>query len=164
MTENLLKRIDELSDRESIRVLEFYAERVFEGMKSSPEEMLDGIPEEFKNRAPFDRVLEMSDKEGAHPLPEAESVALTRELLRIFALDPAFAPSLAEALDEYKDDKLFVGEILATGVAVSMIIVVATTTFKGKIGEFDIIKKEADASLIESILKYFPKLTGKTLT
>ena len=164
MNEILLKRIDELNDLKAIRALEFYAERVFEGMKSSPEEMLDGIPEEFKNRAPFERALKMSNKERAQPLPEAESVALTRELLRVFALDPVFAPSLAEALDEYQDDTLFVGEILATGVAVSMIIVAATTTFKAKIGNFEIIKKEADASLIESILKYFPKLTGKTLT
>ena len=164
MTENLLKRIDELSDREAIRVLEFYAERVFEGMESSLKETLGGVPEEFKNRAPFERALDMSDKEGAHPLPEAESVALTWELLRIFARDPAFAPSLAEALDEYRDDTLFVGEILATGVAVSMIIVAATTTFRGKIGSFKVNKEKADASLIESLLKHFPKLIGKTLT
>ena len=85
--------------------------------------------------------------------------------MRIFARDPVFAPSLAEALDEYEDNNLFVGEILATGVAVSMIIVAATTTFQGKIGKSIVVgKKAADASLIESLLKYFPKLIGKTLT
>jgi hypothetical protein len=165
MTENLLKRIDELSNLEAIRAFEFYAERVLEGMESTPEKAIDGIPEEFKDNALFKRALEMSDEEGAHPLPEAESVALTRELLRIFARDPVFAPSLAEALDEYEDNNLFVGEILATGVAVSMIIVAATTTFRGKIGKSIVVgKKAADANLIESLLKYFPKLMGKTLT
>jgi len=164
MMENLLNKIDELNNRKAIRALEFYSARVFKGMESSPEEMLDGVPEEFKNRAPFDRALKMSNKERAQTLPEAESAALARELLRTFARDPVFAPSLAEALDEYRDDKLLVGEILATGVAVSMIIVAATTTFKGKIGSFVVSKKEADASLIESLLKHFPKLIGKTLT
>jgi hypothetical protein len=57
-----------------------------------------------------------------------------------------------------------VGEILATGVAASMIIVAATTTFKGKIGSFMVNKEKADASLIESLLKIFPKLMGKALT
>jgi hypothetical protein len=158
MTENLLKRIDELDDRKAIRVLEFYSARVFEGMKTSPQEMLDGIPEEFKDRAPFERVLEMSRKESVRPLPEAESAVLARQLLYVFARDPAFAPSLAEALNEYRDDKLLVGEILAIGVAISMIIVACTTEFKGRVGTFQVTKETADASLIESLLKNFPKL------
>ena len=158
MSEELLKRIDELDDRKAIRVLEFYSMRIFEGMETSPEEMLAGIPEEFKNLAPFESVLEMSGKERGKPLPETESVLLARELLRGFARDPAFAPSLLKALDEYKDDTLLAGAILATGVAVSMIIVASTTAFKGRIGNFKVTKEKASASLIESLLKYFPKL------
>lgn len=158
MMENLLKRIDELDDRKAIRVLEFYAGRVFEGMKTSPKELLDGIPKEFKSRVPFERVLDMSAKESDRPLPEAESAVLARELLHVFARDPVFTPSLAEALDEYKDDKLLVGAILATGVAVSMIIVVSTTAFKGKVGTFEVTKETANASFIEALLKHFPKL------
>jgi hypothetical protein len=158
MTENLLQRIEELNDRKAIRVLEFFSARVFEGMQSTPEELLEGIPEEFKGRAPFERVLKMSSKERARPLPEAESAALTRELMYVFARDPVFAPSLAEALDEYRDEKLLAGEILAIGIAVSMIIVASTTTFRGKIGSFVVNKKEADAGFIEALLKHFPKL------
>jgi len=158
MTEHLLERIDELDDRKAIRVLEFYSTRVFQGMKTSLEEMLDGIPKELKNRAPFDHVREMSGKERAHPLPEADSAVLARELLYVFARDPAFAPSLAEALDEYQDDKLLVGAILAIGIAVSMIIVASTTTCKGRVGSFEVTKKTADANLIEALLKHFPKL------
>jgi hypothetical protein len=158
MSEDLLKRIDELDDRKAIRVLEFYSTRIFEGMDTTPEEMLAGIPEEFKNCAPFERVLEMSGKERAKPLPETESVLLARELLRGFARDPAFAPSLLKALDEYQDDTLLAGAILAIGVAVSMIVVASTTAFKGRIGNFEITKETADANFIEALLKHFPKL------
>ena len=158
MSEDLLKIIDRLDDRKTIRVLEFYSARVFEGMETSPKEMLNNIPEEFQGRVPFERVLEMSSKEQAHPLQEAESALLARELLCGFARDPAFAPSLAETLDEYQDDKLLVGAILATGIALSMIIVASTTTFKGKIGNFEVRKKAADANFIEALLKYFPKI------
>jgi hypothetical protein len=158
MREHLLKRIDELDARQAIRVLEFYAARVFEGMKTSPQEMLDGIPAEFKDRAPFERVLEMSGKERARPLPEADSAVLARELLYVFAGDPTFAPSLAEALDEYQDDKLLAGAILAIGVAISMIVVASTTAFRGRVGNFEVTKERADATFIEALLKHFPKL------
>lgn len=158
MSEDLLKRIDELDDRKAIRVVEFYSTRIFEGMETTPEEMLAGIPEEFKDCAPFESVLEMSGKERAKPLPETESVLLARELLRGFARDPAFAPSLLKALDEYQDDTLLAGAILAIGIAVSMIIVASTTEFKGRIGNFEITKETADANFIEALLKHFPKL------
>lgn len=138
-------------------MLEFYATRIFEGSNTSPQEMLDGIPEEFKDRAPFGRVLTMSRNEHAHPLPESESTVLARELLQGFARDPVFASSLAEAFDEYQDDELMVGEILATGIALSMIIIASTTAFSGKIGRFRVEKKTADASFIEALLKHFPK-------
>ncbi len=159
MSDELIKRIDELDDQKAIRVLEFYSKRLFEHIETSPEEMLAGIPEEFKDRAPFESILQMSRKERAKRLPEAESVLLARELLRGFARDPAFAPSLLKALDEYQDDTLIVGELLAIGVAVSMIIVASTTTFKGRIGNFEIRKRLADAKFIEALLKNFPKLS-----
>ena len=157
MSEELLKRIDALDDRKAIRVLEFYSARVFDGMETSPEKMLDSIPKEFQDRAPFGRVLAMSGKERARSLPEGESAELARALLCGFARDPAFAPSLAEALDEYRDEKLLAGAILATGIALSMIIVASTTTFKGKVGNFEVRKETADASFIEALLKHFPK-------
>ena len=157
MSAGLLERIDELDDRKLIRVLEFYSVRLFEGVETSPLEILGGIPAEFRERAPFERVLEMSGRERAHPLPETESVALAGELLRGFARDPTFAPSLAQALDEYRDDTLMAGVNLTTGIAVSMIIIAATTTFRGTVGSFEVAKEAADASLIEAVLKYFPK-------
>jgi hypothetical protein len=159
MSEGLIKRIDELDDRKAIRILEFYSKRLLEGIETAPEEMLAGIPEEFKDRAPFESILKMSGKERAKRLPEAESVLLARELLRGFARDPVFAPSLSKTLDEYQDDTLIVGELLAIGLAVSMIIVASTTTFKGRIGNFEITKGIADASFIEALLKHFPKLS-----
>jgi hypothetical protein len=156
--DDLRNRIDELDDRKAIRVLEFYAARIFEGMQTSPQAMLNGIPQEFKERAPFERALELSGRERARPLPEAESAVLARELLHGFARDPAFAPSLAKALDEYHDDRLLAGAILAIGVAVSMIIVASTTAFKGRVGGFEVTKETADATFIEALLKHFPKL------
>jgi len=163
MTQQLPKRIAELDDRKAIRLLEFYAARVFEGSNTSPQEMIEGIPEELREQAPFGRVLEMSGKERARPLPEGESATLARKILSVFAQDPAFAPSLAQALEEYRDDKLLLGEVLDTGIALSMVIVACTFQFKATIGPITIIKTPADAGLIKAIAevieasrKHFP--------
>jgi hypothetical protein len=153
MTQPLLKRIADLDDRKAIRVLEYYAARVFEGSQTSPQEMIEGIPQELREKAPFDRVLEMSGKERGRPLPEGESATLARKILSVFAQDPAFAPSLAQALEAYRDDKLLLGEVLDTGIALSMVIVACTFQFKATIGSFTIVKTAADATLIEAIAK-----------
>lgn len=158
MSEDLVKRIEALDDKQSVRILEFYAEQLFEGMETSPEEMIENIPLQYKDAAPYERIFDMSSKERARPLPEAESSLLARELLIGFARNPGFEKSLNNALDEYNDDTLLAGTILATGVAISMIIVAATTSFKGKIGEFDVVKKNADAELLKVLIQLFPKL------
>jgi hypothetical protein len=113
--------------------------------------MLDGIPAELKAQAPFEHVLKMSGKERARPLPEGESARIARDILAVFAKDPAFAPSLAQALEEYRDDKLLAAEILATGTALSMVIVAATTTLEVTIGKVKIKKTTASADLLKSI-------------
>ncbi len=158
MLDNLPDRINNLSDAKSIRILEFYSTQLFEGMETTPEQMLAGIPDEFKDRAPFESVLKMSATERAKHLSKSESAPLAKELLMGFSKDSAFAPSLSEALDNYQDKNLMVGEILATGIALSMIIVAATTAFNGRIGNFKITKETADATFIEALFKHFPKI------
>jgi hypothetical protein len=120
--------------------------------------MIAGIPTEYREQAPFDSVLEMSNEERSHPLSEAESATtLSREIILGSAQDPAFAPSLEEAMGEYQDEKLLTSAILATSIAVSMTIVASNTKFKGKVGKFKVEKEVADANFIEALLKHFPK-------
>jgi len=161
MSENLLlNRIDELSDRKAIRFLEFYAERIFTGTETSPEEMINNIPEKFKKHHVFDFALNMSRSDSNKILHEDESIKISKVLLRGFAQDKSFAPSLEQSLNEYQDDKLMAGSILAMGVAISMIIVASTTTVKGKIGDFEIVKEKPNEKFIEALLKHFPKLSS----
>lgn len=81
----LLSRIDKLDNRKAIRVLEFYSKRVFDGMETSHEEILNGIPAEFKDRVPVERWIHMSSKGRDRKLPETESAALVKALLYLRA-------------------------------------------------------------------------------
>lgn len=53
-----------------------------------------------------------------------------------------------------------VGEILAVGTALSMIIVASTTGLKGKIGSFEITEETANTAFIEALLKRFAAILG----
>ncbi|MHC4946814.1 MAG: hypothetical protein ACYTG1_00935 [Planctomycetota bacterium] len=155
MDSTLPDRLRQLDDHKAVRLLDQYASRLFDGMETTPQELLAGVVPELRD-SPIVRGAEtMSADERDRPLSTAQSVDLARQLLDCFARDPDLAPSLEETLDEYRDDTLLVGAILATGVAVSMVIVAATTTFKGRVGKFRIEKGTAQPEQLREIARVF---------
>jgi len=156
---SLLERVEMLSDRKAIRILEFYAERLFQGLTTSPEEIIKNVPEAFKGHPIFEFWLNMSRSDSNKVLSETDSILLAKDILRGFAMDSSFAPALEDALNDYHDDKLMAESILAFGIAISMIIVASTTTLEAEIKGCKIEKKEANVKLIETLLKHFPKFS-----
>ena len=157
MSTSLQERIEQLDDYKAVQLLGEYSNRLFEGLETELEEMLDGVPPELKDTELFQQAQSLSQEERDRPLSESRSAELARDLLRYFAQDPSLAPSLETTMNEYKDDRLIVGAILATGVAISMIIVAATTQAKGEIGGVKFKKTIANADLVGTIIKHFPK-------
>lgn len=164
MSAQLIERLQQLDDHKAIRLLEQFAGRIFEGMETPMDEMLNGVIPEVKNTAFFQQALSLSQEEQGRPLPEHQSAEVARALLLTFAQDPDMAPALAQTLHEYRDDQLMVGAILATGVAVSMIIVAATTRLQVKIGDGEIIKDAASEGQLKALLGALPKLFSTILT
>ncbi|MBS9405438.1 hypothetical protein KG088_17670 [Halomonas sp. TRM85114] len=158
MSDQLIKRVQQLDDPMAIRLLEQFSGRVFEGMETPVSEMVDGVIPEVKNTAFFQHALSLSEAEQSRPLPVQQSAEIARALLLIFAQDPAMAPALGQALDEYQDDQLMVGTILATGVAVSMIIVAATTRLKVKMANVEIVKDALSEGQQKTLFEALPKL------
>lgn len=148
MTTSLEDRIDALDDYKAVQILNEYANRLFEGLETAPEDLMAGVTPELKSTEFYRKAQSLTPEEREQPLSEAESAEVARELLSSFARDAALAPTLEATLDDYKDERLLVGAILATGVAVSMIIVAATVTAKGNIKGIEFEKKAADATLV----------------
>jgi len=61
------------------------------------------------------------------------------------------APSIRSALESMQDDKLVVDVILSIGLVASVLLIVSTVEFKGKIGSFRIEKKKVDPELLKGL-------------
>lgn len=155
MTTSLEKRIEQLDDYTVVQIINEYANRVFEGLETTTEDLMRGVTPELKDTELFQKAQTLTPEERDRPLSEAQSAELARELLTSFARDATLAPTLEATLNDYKDERLLVGAILATGVAVSMIIVAATITAKGTVKGIEFEKKAADATLVGAAGKIF---------
>lgn len=155
MTESLEARVEALPGHLAIRILEHASQRLFEGLETPHEEMIQAALPKLQGSGLVEQVQGMSAEQRAQPLPEEASAEIARGLLLCYARDPDLAPLVEASLQDYRDDKLMAGTILATGVAISMIIVAATTRLKARIGTLEIEKQTADAELVGEIVKNF---------
>ncbi len=146
MSNQLADRIGQLDDHQVVRFTQHFGEQLFEGMQVSTDDLRAGVPE----RSEFAAITDLADEQMGQTLKPLAAVECSRAILDAFARDPAIAPALESSLDEYKDDALVAGVILAAGFAVSMVIVAASTSFKGKIGNFDLVKTTASPELVKA--------------
>jgi hypothetical protein len=160
----LAERIEGLSDYQAVRLLEQCSERVFDGLVTPGDELVLGVADQLRESPELGAALGLTPAQRDAPLSEAVSAEVARALLRRLAEDPDLAPLVEKSLDEYRDDELMVGAILATGVAASMVIVAATTQLEAKLGDDVVIKKKAaplkDAT---ALVKEFTTLLSKVL-
>jgi hypothetical protein len=83
-----------------------------------------------------------------------------REMLSHVAPDVALAPALRRFAAAYRDEDQAAMEILAVGAAVSMIILVATTSFEATFGGVRVSKIAASAEQVSAAASWVSRLTG----
>jgi hypothetical protein len=76
------------------------------------------------------------------------------------ASDPDLSPLLGAELDAFRDEKQFVETALALGLAISMIIVAATTRVKYSDGKVTIDKTTASPGLVKAAMAIAGAITG----
>ncbi|HEX5006293.1 MAG TPA: hypothetical protein VFV70_04225 [Hyphomonadaceae bacterium] len=80
------------------------------------------------------------------------SSELAKTFLFAIAADNDFSSIVETELAEFRDEKQFVVPILALGLAVSMIIIAATTRFEYRGGGFTISKEVATPELVKNAM------------
>ncbi len=155
MSAKLQQQIEQLGDYKAVRLLERFSKLLLEGLETPVSEMMSAVIPEVRDSNFFQKIQALSPEERSRPLTESQSIAIARGLLRYCAQEPALAPSLESVLNNYtENDRLLAGPILATGVAISMVIVASTTRFKARIGDNIVIEKTtANAELVGAITK-----------
>jgi hypothetical protein len=151
------ERVAALSDLAAVAVCEELATTLL----ARPDVALDDVelPALLASDEDFAALRAGLDRHYYMALPPDVSVPLARSLLAAAADDLALAPVLTRVLDDHRDTKQFVLEVLSIGAAISMVILAATTTYEN--GRF--VKKELTPELAEKMgewLKAFKSFNG----
>jgi hypothetical protein len=75
-------------------------------------------------------------------------------LLKSMALadDPQLRTTMATAMETFEDNRLLLDVILVAGLVASVLLIVSTTEFDGKIGPFTFHKGKAGPDTIKAVL------------
>jgi hypothetical protein len=116
--------------------------------------LVAAAPVELSREPAFAAALARAQADYQMRLPPAESVAVARTLLSAVADSATLAPALAAVAKDYRDKRQFALEVLAFGVAVSMVIFVATTRVeRSPDGKWHVVKDVASPALVKAAVR-----------
>jgi hypothetical protein len=131
MSSNLVEQINALSDSDAVAFLQYFNQGLLDGIVDDFEEVIEAIPPEIKSMPEFSEIDRLSLDEESQ-LEGEEAVVISRITLTALAENNRFSLLLEKALEAYKNrENMEMGggkaqEILAVGLAVSMILVAST--------------------------------------
>lgn len=153
-TPSVLERIVSMDDFQVVRFFQYWSSNLCDGAITEYETIVDGIPAEIGGSAEFVAIRNLSPEQSVAPLRPADSVRLARALLERLAQTPELAPSIQTALDFFDDDKLVVDVILALGLVASVLLIVSTVEFEGKIGPVSFHKGKVDPETLKAVTEF----------
>lgn len=151
------ERIQQMDDFQLLRFFEHFSKEIFGGLQNDLGEIQAGIPPDVQAIPEMDQLAEMDAARALQQLPKEQAVYYARSILVYWAADDQLSQILAAVLDNYKDDEMAAGVILAIGTALSMILVSSTANFKVKIGGFELSvdRKRSSQPQPETVRKLF---------
>src|SRR5262249_34914942 len=117
-----------------------------------------GVPASTRALGPWGAMTGLTPEQADKPLDPAVAAPVARRLLTTLAEDAAFAPALESFLVTYRDDALVAEALLPMGLVASVLMMVASTSFKATFGNVTIEKHTIDAASIKAILEPFAKV------
>ncbi len=153
MSKNALEIVNDLSDLDAVRFVQFLGGEIFEGITGK--EVIANIPQSFHSIPGLKELQNLQPDQKKMDLPPQKSIKIARDLLSYFAQDEALGPILETLWEKYKNesDELFIGAVLASGFVAGMILLAATTEIEGKIGNIKFKKKVASPEIVEALAK-----------
>lgn len=143
-----IERLTAMNDLQIVRFFEHWGTALCDGADTDLDTITAGIPDEISTTPGFAEVTDLSKSQNLDPRTSAR---VARAVLLPLAEDPQVEPSIATALETFEDDRLLVDVILALGLVASVLLIVSTTEFDGKIGPITFHKGKADPETIKAV-------------
>lgn len=151
MTQNgtLTEQLTMMSDVAIAKFFEHWGTELLDGAVTDVDTIIAGVPADVRDTNGFNDVTDLS---ADRSLDLTTSALVARAVLLPLANDPEVGPTIAAALETFDDDRLLIDVILALGLVASVLLIVSTTEFNGKIGPFTFHKGKAEPETIKSVL------------
>ena len=132
----LQERIDQLDDFTLMNFYNHFTASLIEKLNADLPTIVGSIPESIRTLPEVDGMLQADMGEVVET---TEAITFARQSLSFWANDPQLAPVLDEMLTNYRDNTAGAGVLLELSGAVSMILILATSSIKrDKYGRWEI--------------------------
>jgi hypothetical protein len=168
----LQERIDQLDDFTLLKFYNHFTATLIAQINADLPTIIAIIPDSIRHLPEIDSVLQADPGVMGKTVQSGEAVAFARQTLSFWANDPQLVPLLDDLLTNYRDTELAAGVLLELGGAVSMLLLMGTSSIKRhKDGTWEINilglpAEDVDArirlikalfkSIPEAIASYFP--------
>ncbi len=158
MSSELIDKINAMDGFQVVRFYNHFSKQLFEGLEITKEQVWSGIPQSIRDIPQLAHLKDLSKEERITQLKPEQAALIARSTLIGYAEDETFSPLIQNACDSYEDNTMCGGLILAVGAAASMMLLIATTRVRGKVGNVEFEKTTASPELVEKMFEPFAKI------
>jgi hypothetical protein len=132
-----------------VAFFEFWATSLVDGAATSLDFIERGVPAEVRATPGF---VELSDVDADGEIDTATAAVVAHSVFDPLISDPQLGPTIDAALADYDDSRQMVDIILALGLVASVLLIISTVEFEGKVGGLTFRKTKADAETLKAII------------
>jgi hypothetical protein len=161
MSKKAMEIVNNMSDVEVVRFLEYFGKQLFEG--TTPEVVINSVTPELKDIAELKAIDTLDGETRKRGLGPEDSARIARVTLEQIAQDSGLSHALVKSWEEYNPQELFIETILAVGLVASMILLISTTEIELEFKGVKIKKGKATAEQIKAIAEPLFSAVGKII-
>lgn len=121
-----LQKVQELDDFKALRLFRHIEMEMVQSVKEDLPAIMERLPDEVKNMPEMQELNAVEEAKFIEPLQQELAVKIARESLELMAKSPDTEPYLADKLENWKDNEMVAGTILALGGAFSAVMIMST--------------------------------------
>lgn len=121
-----LEKVQQLDDFKALRLFRHIEAEMVQQLDAELDNIFEHLPAEFTESPDFDAILEADESAFDQPLDSGTAIAVARQSLDWMAQAPDTAAYLDDKLENWKDNEMVAGTILAVGGALSAVMIMGT--------------------------------------
>jgi hypothetical protein len=121
-----LEKVKALDDFKALRLFRHIEMEMVQKAKADLPDIIDNLPDAVKNMPEMRQLDQVSEEKFVEPLQQEFAVKIARQSLELMAKNPDTVDYLKDKLENWNDNEMVAGTILALGGALSAVMIMST--------------------------------------